>query len=470
MDLPFEAGPGDDEIRGGALTDFVRGAAGEDELYGDKAHDWLWGGPEDDLIAGEEGDDFLAARRSGHDPFRGRDLPQLVEPLARGAGHPKNRDADAEVRLKTKGLEKDTITEAEIARYDNGEHGLVKITIQIVRKADGTAKGQIFADGEELADLTKLISGSGERPDGYPRGLLWDTLTPIDAGTFVGYYRHSAKTGLGVELADWNSQARGVIKHDGIVRTEIQMHSGAHNGNSEGCFLFNRDFRAAFFEYLESRATQAREMGLDQKGAYYFPVVPVTVVLRDAQEAPHQTTIVPKDAPPVVMAGRDVRTKIVFDLDDGGVSHENKALDIFFTMGGSARFGDDFRFVNKVAGPPKTAAGEAHGSVWKVGDGVYGLRVGVDRASNMHSEVALDLLVLNDADKRQDTATFNVLEVDLLTYSSGMWRAYQRSTDPDTDGPNEVERLLLGNDRTAELTIHPSPPRVTALADDGYWG
>jgi Ca2+-binding RTX toxin-like protein len=180
----IDAGTGDDTARGGAGNDILRGGAGDDDLHGEDGNDWLQGGDGNDFLMGDAGNDGLEGGRGsdvlrggdGNDGLRGGEGNDWLRGEA-GADH-LSGDAGDDWLLGAEG--RDTLAGGSgadtFAFWDEGDSS--PIARDIIRD---------FEQGRDRIDL----SGIDARDTGGGWGD-WD-----DAFTFLGEGRFS---GAGAEL------------------------------------------------------------------------------------------------------------------------------------------------------------------------------------------------------------------------------------------------------------------------------
>jgi hypothetical protein len=466
----FFGGRGNDLIVGGTGAGRYVGGLGDDRFLIDA-------NPRDTVIGGEGEDgfvmilDFFDILGSGDIATRRKAFN-----LQRKAVENRQIDADDGVALATtaQGDGRHVIVEQlEYVQFAQtvsdflsgrivGELPLAKVAIIIDRNADGTARGTVMVDGKEDGALSAFLRDDGAG------GMWFDTLTPIGAGSYAAHYRISSVLGQVIALSGWDDdlgklkQTAGLARGDSadLYREAILLHSGARNGLSEGCFLTGPKaggFIDAAFEKLAALyADDFARLAVDK---VYFPVIPVTIDVRNDVPQPKIRGL---DRGPVTPED-DGQTPalLTFDVVNDGAGIREKALNVFFTVSGSARLGQDWTFAN--LGEKPAIGGHQHGALWLEGmmgtSAVYGVRIGVKNGV-LRSSVDIPVnLEPNRAGELQEAIRFNMVDIDLLRLAGdGNWRRYAISGDSDIDGrPNAAERLLFHADPVATLLIAPGP-------------
>lgn len=440
----------DDILIGGDNGNTIGGNAGKDRIFGGGGNDEIDGGEDTDTIV------FDSKPKDSWRAFK------------KAKKELENRDNDLEGRVVVPvvGTERDTVINSEIGDFNGEEHSLSKLTIEILRNPNGTASGTVIEDGEVLSDLTNALQ------DGNGGGMWYDTLTPIAAGTYTGYYRVGGN-GKCIELEDWDAGKRGTLIQfvDGIdvPRTVVQLHPGNRNGSSEGCFLTGKrsDFQTKLFDHLQSKI-QGDELGLNARNDLYFPVIPVTVeVFGDVP----QPKVVGNSKAVAEGVGTKKIVKAGFNVTNDGGGISQKAIDVFFKASGNATYGQDWLFREKFV--TRDWKSQKHGEIWvekgKKGgaDAIYGIRIGRD-GDDMRSKVNFDVRILADNENEgNETIKFRIVDLDLYTRTvTRGWDRYAVSRDSDADGvANRAERLLLEKGAmTSKISIKDAP--VSAARSD----
>ncbi|GHG25332.1 hypothetical protein ACFSYD_12805 [Paracoccus aerius] len=433
----------------------------------------------DSLIGGADVDTFVFQSTAFENNWSRFNQSRNLVFTPETGGKVTNRDGDGRVVLSSGSEGLDLIQDGEVAQFQNGKQDLSAIRFVINRTSDGHATGKVFENGIEVTKLTNGIDGPAQGLHQPLDDILWDTLTPIGTGSYSGHYRSDRKLGERIELSGW-TKGQGLLIHDGVERTNVQIHSGQYNGNSEGCFIVSREFRKAFFDHV--RDSVEGNGDLVYKGGYFFPVVPVVVqVTGEVKQTKIQgiDDVVTRPRP----GAGPAEATVGFDVMDvfGGkkLDHFRKSIDVFFTATADRK---DWKLPANLVGSEPATGGSGHGRIWREdtdgGAAVYGIRIGVS-GETMRSHVTFDIPIGAKSPARID---FKIVDLDLWTLSSKGWGLYSVSKEvkgkdgkvrpeKDTDGAHGAEKLLLvglSNDQlTSSVTMKaPKLPALAAEPDD----
>ncbi|MDQ1850381.1 hypothetical protein Q9299_18925 [Gemmobacter fulvus] len=483
------AGNGDDFIYGGAGHDILIGGPGSGSYYGGAGNDrFLFDADPSDTVDGGKGEDSfvaildffdlagtanLATRQKVFELQRKAAVNRVIDP-SDGIAVATSVAPDSHVILK--GIEfvefAKTVADFQAGKM-LGDMPLMKLAIIIDRNADGTARGTVMVDGKENAELSALLR------DGKGGGMWYDTLTPIDSGSYSGHYKFSSTLNKTIALSGWDrplgtlTQSTGLTDGEGDTdRTDILIHSGGRNGLSEGCFLTGKaaGFReTAFAALADLYGEDFQRLMSDRK---YFPIIPVTVQVNgDAPQPKIRGVDVQQAVAPA--ADGSTRRKLTFEVDHDEHRIRDKALDVFFKVSGSAKLGVDWSFAK--LGESPAANGGGHGTVWlegmKDGTAIYGVRIGATTANVLKSSVDIAVkIAANKPAEKAEQIKFGIVDLDMITKGSKGWHLYDVSKDSDLDGKaNRAERLLLDSDVVATLNIA-GGTRFAASWDDTPMG
>lgn len=407
---------------------------GNDTVMGSNFNDQIFGGKGDDILNCGLGEDTLIF-----------DAPRPVV----GLGSIENKDINSIVTVRTSDG-KDLITDAELGRFSDGEHSLQKIYFYIERKADGTGILDVYENGKQIYS---------------DAAILWDNSTPIPAGEYYAYYKYTNTANLGRLVELGSTPSNGALMDDGVRRTAIDIHNGTRIGNSEGCFIAkDATFLSTLFQHL---ADQASGFELATSGTakdFYYPVIPVTVNVQNV--GPINDPVlrgVDLEGTMVVSDAAAQTVYATFDLLNDGGGLQDKKFSLFFEVGGSAKLGTDWNFVNK----PTVITDPTTGKVF------YQVNINADQNNVAGSKVSIPIKILADSGSESlERIALKLVDIDLFRFSS-TWKKYSVSLDSDTDGvANLVEQQFLRgsiDDISVNINIAADPPvAVAALAND-FW-
>lgn len=466
------AGNGDDFIYGGTGHDILIGGLGSGSYFGGEGDDrFLFDADPSDTVDGGEGEDSFVAILDFFDLVGTGDLAtrQKVFELQRKAAANRLIDPIEGVAVATtvtgdhvqlKDIEfvefAQTVADFEAGNV-LGDMPLTKLSIVIDRNDDGTARGTVMVDGVENADISALLRNDSGG------GMWYDTLTPIDSGSYSGHYKLSSTVNKAIALSSWDKALGNLTQSTGLtdgkgdtMRTDILIHSGSRNGLSEGCFLTGKaaNFReTAFAALAELYGEDFQRLFTDRK---YFPIIPVTIQVNgDAPQPKIRGLDVAEAVTPA--ANGSTRAKLTFDVVNDDHRIRDKAIDVFFKVSGSAKLGSDWRFAALGENPAENGGG--HGTVWLEGmmgkTAIYGVRIGASASNVMKSSVDIAVkIAANKPAEKAEQIKFTVVDIDMITKGGTGWHLYDVSKDGDLDGKaNRAERLLLDSDVVATLTI-----------------
>lgn len=441
----------------------------DDHITGSNLNDTIEGHGGDDLIKGGKGDDTIDAGETAGVPldrdtmwFEAAFVADNYTRFLEAKAEAENRDNDATIIVKTALDGQDTITNAELGKFGTAIHHLEKIFINIVRTDDGRASGEVFINGERHDDLSAFLEGGKMR---------YDTLTPIDSGDYAAYFRLRPTAPKQVlEMEDWSGNQATILQTDDsgpIERTNIQLHGGNANGQSEGCFLAN-GFNPALWNYVAAMAPAF------SVGTNFYPVVPISIQVSGEVSQPTVEGVADRTSDRT-----SHKSSVSFTLANNAVPIEQKKIDVFFkvaTAGKSdaATEGVDWAFLQANELNAGQVAAQFVGLLNGTGERVYKARMDVDSAGNLVEDLNIGVRIFGDAAgaaaEGVERIRLTIVDLDIFTRkSNGDYVEYKSSLDSDTTGNfslRKAELLLVGatQTRTSTLTINKDPV-ATSVAD-----
>lgn len=474
-------------------SDFFYGSEDSDTLYGEEGDDSLNPNKGSDLVNGGAGWDilnFLYSEIGEFQAIRSAIAPtkdyQFQTTLKFGASTATLiRKGDDRFIINSVSEGNDTAINIEQIAFVTGVDAYVlpatAITVEIERKANGSATCYVTANGEKVPGLSA-------------KSVAWDTALPLPEGEYGAYYRYSEKNGRTIEL--YNS-AGGNVVHDGVLKDGMQIHRGSAKngvGLSEGCFVtgLSKDFQNKLFSFVEKDindpfvAPQA-EFALDAARPHYYPVVPVIVRINDAEPV-LQPKVVGVDPKRAASDAKDNRISVQFKVNGDGKGLADKKIKIFFTATGDraselaagvavkGKKGDkenDWDFAGKNVKPA--------GKTKEDGDQIYSVLIDANKKNINLGEVTIKIdLFKNESKEGIEKISLNILEFDIERYrptkdpkKKKPWVPYEDSYDIDTDGyPKQAgyvtqsDYLLLSSSpeqRDIDLTIKADATKMDTL-------